>query len=86
MEIDYNMLVQNHVNYNMLYKKITIQGGGAKVKNLTFQCGGEEFKSPHLQPRLPWLFRCPNQVAQVAKPTRLPNLGYFVQFRGLGLA
>ncbi len=30
---------------------------GAMVKNLTPQCGGEEFKSLHLQPRLPWLLR-----------------------------
>jgi len=35
-------------------------GGGAMVKDLTPQCGGEEFKSPHLQPRLPWLFRWPS--------------------------
>jgi hypothetical protein len=34
MEIDYNMLVQNHVHYNMLFKKITLWGGGAMVKNL----------------------------------------------------
>jgi hypothetical protein len=25
------------------------------VKDLTPQFGGEEFKSPHLQPKLPWL-------------------------------
>jgi hypothetical protein len=31
-------------------------GGGAIVKDLIPQCGGEEFKFPHLQPRLPWLF------------------------------
>ncbi len=42
---------------NMLSKKITFWGGGAMVKNLIRQCGGEEFKSAHLQPRLPWLFR-----------------------------
>jgi hypothetical protein len=57
MEVDYNMLVQNHVYYNMgfksLTKKITLWGDGAMVKDLTPQCGGEEFKSPHLQPRLP---------------------------------
>ncbi len=29
-------------------KKITLWGGGAMVKNLTLQCGGEGFKSPHL--------------------------------------
>jgi hypothetical protein len=57
MGLDYNMLVQNHVNYNMLFKKIISWGGGALVKDLIFQCGGEEFKSPHLQPRLPWLLR-----------------------------
>jgi hypothetical protein len=57
MEIDYNMFVQNHVNYNMLSKKISLWSGGAMVKDLTLQCGGEEFKSPYLQPRLPWLFQ-----------------------------
>jgi hypothetical protein len=30
---------------NMLSKKITLWGGGAMVKDLTPQCGGEEFKS-----------------------------------------
>ncbi len=40
----------------MLSKKITLWGGGAMVKDLTSQCGGEEFESLHLQPRLPWLF------------------------------
>jgi len=57
MEVDYNMLVQNHVYYNMLFKKNYFMGCGAMVKDLTPQCGGEEFKSPHLQPRLPWLLR-----------------------------
>jgi hypothetical protein len=57
MEIDYNMLVQNHVYYNILSKKITGWGGGAMVKDFICQCGSEEFKSPHLQPRLPWLLR-----------------------------
>jgi len=57
MKVDYNMLAQNHVYYNMLSKKTTLWGGGAMVKDLIFQCGGEEFKSPHLQPRLHWLFR-----------------------------
>ncbi len=33
-------------------RKSPYKGGGAMVKNLTFQCEGEEFKSPHLQPRL----------------------------------
>ncbi len=37
---------------NMLSKKITLWGDGAMVKDLIPQCGGEEFKSPHLQPRL----------------------------------
>ncbi len=41
---------------NMLSKKITLWGG-AMVKDLTFQCGGEKFKSSYLQPRLPWLHR-----------------------------
>jgi hypothetical protein len=30
------------------------------VKDLTLQCGGEEFKSPHLQPMLLWLLKWPN--------------------------
>ncbi len=34
----------------MLSKKITLLGGGAMVKDLTLQCGGEESKSPQLQP------------------------------------
>ncbi len=45
------------VDYNILSKKITLWGRGAMVKDLTLQCGGEEFKSPQLQPKLPWLFR-----------------------------
>jgi hypothetical protein len=57
MEVDYNMLVQSHVHYNMLFKKIILWGGGAMVKDLTLQCGGEKFESPHLQPRLLWLFK-----------------------------
>jgi hypothetical protein len=57
MEIYYNMLVQNHVHYNYVVQKINLLGGGAIIKDLTPQCGGEEFKSPHLQPRLPWLLR-----------------------------
>jgi hypothetical protein len=57
MEIDYNMLVQNHVHSNMLSMKITLWGGDAMVKDLILQCGSEEFKSSHLQPKLPWLFR-----------------------------
>ncbi len=39
----------------MLFKKKTPYR--AMVKDLTPQCGGEEFKSPHLQPKLPWLLR-----------------------------
>jgi hypothetical protein len=46
--IYYNMLVQNHVNYNMLSKKISLWVHGAMVKNLTLQCEDEEFKVPHL--------------------------------------
>jgi hypothetical protein len=57
IEVDYNMLVQNHVHYNMLSKKITLWSGGAMLKDLTSQCAYEEFKSPHLQPKLPWLFK-----------------------------
>ncbi len=57
MEIGYNMLIQNHVYYNILSKKITLWGGGAMVKDLIPQCGSEEFKSLHYQPRLPWLLR-----------------------------
>ncbi len=60
MEVDYKMLMQNHVNYNMVFKKITLWCGGAIVKKLTFQYGGEEFKSPHLQARLLLLFKWPN--------------------------
>jgi hypothetical protein len=57
MEVDYNMLVQNHVHYNMLSKKITLWRGSAMVKDLTPECGNEKFESPHLQPRLPWLLK-----------------------------
>jgi hypothetical protein len=35
-EIDYNMLVQNHVDYNYVVQKITLLGGDAMVKDLTF--------------------------------------------------
>ncbi len=45
MKIDHNILVQNHVNYNMLSKKITLWGGGVMVKDLISQYEGEEFKS-----------------------------------------
>ncbi len=34
MEVDFNMLLQNHVHYNKLSKKITLWGGGAMVKDL----------------------------------------------------
>jgi len=51
------MLVQNHVQYNYVVQKTTLWGGDAMVKDLTFQCESEEFKSPHLQPRLPRLLR-----------------------------
>jgi hypothetical protein len=44
-------------DYNMLSQKITLWGGAAMVKDLTFQCGNERFKTSHLQPRLPWLFK-----------------------------
>jgi hypothetical protein len=27
MEVDYNMLIQNHVHYNYVVKKITLWGG-----------------------------------------------------------
>jgi hypothetical protein len=57
MKIDSNILAQNHVNNNMLSKKITLWGGYVMVKDLTPQCEGEEFKSPHLQPRLLWLLK-----------------------------
>jgi hypothetical protein len=30
------------------------------VKDLTFQCEGEEFKSTHIEPRVPWLLKWPN--------------------------
>ncbi len=38
-------------------KKITLWGGGVMVKDLTPQCVGEDFNSPYLQPRLPWLLK-----------------------------
>jgi hypothetical protein len=31
-----------------VFKKITLWGSGVMVKDLTFQCGDEELKSPHL--------------------------------------
>jgi hypothetical protein len=62
MEVDYNMLVQNHVHYKYVVWENHLMGGGVIVKDLTPQCGGEEFKSPHFQPRLPCLFRWHNEV------------------------
>ncbi len=46
------MLIQSLVNYNTLFKKIILWGGGAIVKDFISQCGDEEFKSPYLQPKL----------------------------------
>ncbi len=40
-----------------MFKKITLWGGGAIVKNLIPQCGDEKFKSPHLQPRPLWVLK-----------------------------
>ncbi len=41
MEVDSNMLVQNHVHYKyVVNKKITSWGGGAMIKDLTFQYEG----------------------------------------------
>jgi hypothetical protein len=40
-----------------MVKDLIPQCGGVMVKDLIPQCGGEEFKSQHLQPRLPWLLR-----------------------------
>jgi hypothetical protein len=57
------------IDYNM-FKKIALWGGGAMVKDLTLQCKGEKFKSPHSQHKLPWLFRWSNQVACIAKTIR----------------
>jgi hypothetical protein len=54
MKVDYNMLVQNHVYYNVLCKTNHLWGGGVMVKDLTLQCQDEKFKSSHLQPRLPF--------------------------------
>ncbi len=48
IEVDYNMLVQNHVYYNILPKKITLWVGGAMVKDLIFQCGDKEVQVPTL--------------------------------------
>jgi hypothetical protein len=35
-EVDYNMLVHYHVDYNYVVQKITLWGGDAMVKDLTF--------------------------------------------------
>jgi len=56
MEVDYNILVQNHVHY-IMFKNIILWVGGAMVKDLILQCEGEKLMSPHLQPRLPWLLK-----------------------------
>ncbi len=42
---------------NMLSKKHRLWVGGKMVRDLIPQCGSEEFKSPHLQLKLPWLLR-----------------------------
>ncbi len=47
---------------NMLSQKITLWGFGPMVKDLIPPCGNEKFKSPHLQPRLPWLLKLLNYV------------------------
>jgi hypothetical protein len=39
----------------MLVKKSPHEGGGAILKDLIPWCGGEELKSSHFQPKLPWL-------------------------------
>jgi hypothetical protein len=54
------MSIQNHVHYNMLFRKNHLMGGGVMVKDLIFQSVGEKFKSPHLQFKLPLLLRWPN--------------------------
>jgi len=57
MEVDYNMLSKIMFITIMLSQNITLWSGGAMVKGLTLQCGGDEFKSPHLQLKLPWLLK-----------------------------
>ncbi len=42
MEVYYNMFDQNHVHYNYVFQKITLWGGGAMVKDLNSQFGGED--------------------------------------------
>jgi hypothetical protein len=54
MHVEKNFM---NVHYKYVVQEITLWGGGVKVKDLIPQCGGEEFKSTHLQPRLPWLLR-----------------------------
>jgi hypothetical protein len=46
MEIDYNMLVQDHVHYKYVVLENHLLRWWCMVKDLTPQCGGEEFKSP----------------------------------------
>jgi hypothetical protein len=41
----------------MLSQQKSLWGDGAMVKDLIFQCGGKEFKSPLLKPKLPWLLK-----------------------------
>jgi hypothetical protein len=36
MEVDYNMLIQNHVHYNYVVKKITLWGGVQWLKTWLF--------------------------------------------------
>ncbi len=57
MEVDYNMLVQNHVHYKCVVQENHFMGGSTMVKDLIPQCEDEEFKSPHLQPKLPLLLK-----------------------------
>ncbi len=58
MEVDYNMLVQNQCLSQYVLQKIIPYGVVVQwLRTWIPQCGGEEFKSPHLQPRLPWLLK-----------------------------
>jgi hypothetical protein len=51
------MLIQNHVHYKYVVQENHLIGEGTMVKDLIPQCEDEEFKSPHLQPKLLWLFK-----------------------------
>jgi hypothetical protein len=55
IEVDYK-LIQNHVHYKYVVQENHLMGGDKMVKDLNPQCEDEEFKSPHLQPKLHWLF------------------------------